>query len=121
MFDRRVEFTVGVTYQTPRDKLKLIPRWLREAVEAQAKTRFDRAHFAAYGDFALQYEVVYYVLSPEFNVYMDIQQAINLDIYKRFAEEGIEFAYPTQSVYLQGAAYRPGVDPLEPRKPSRSI
>jgi len=121
MQQRRVAFKVGVTYDTPLAKLERMPAILREAIEHCDRTRFDRAHFAAYGDFALQYEVVYYVLSPEFNVYMDIQQAINLEIYKRFAEEGIEFAYPTQSVYLQGAAYRPGVDPLEPRKPSRSI
>lgn len=104
MQERRVAFSVGVIYQTPRAKLERIPVILREAVERQPHTRFDRAHFKAYGDFALQYEVVYYVLKPEFNVYMDVQQAINLEIYERFAQEGIEFAYPTQTVFVQGAA-----------------
>jgi small-conductance mechanosensitive channel len=104
MQERRVAFSVGVIYQTPRAKLERIPVILREAVERQPDTRFDRAHFKAYGDFALQYEVVYYVLKPEFNVYMDVQQAINLEIYERFAQEGIEFAYPTQTVFVQGAA-----------------
>lgn len=79
----------------------------REAVEHQDKTRFDRAHFTAYGDFALPFEVVYYVPSPGFNVYMDIQQGINLEIYRRFNENGIEFAYPTRSVYVHGAAAPP--------------
>lgn len=102
MQERRVAFSVGVTYQTPLAKLERIPSILRDAVERRDKTRFDRAHFTAYGDFALQYEIVYYVLSPDFNVYMDIQQAINLEIGRRFAEEGIEFAYPTQTVFMHG-------------------
>jgi len=63
--------------------------------------RFDRSHFASYGDFSLNFETVYYVTSPDYTLYMDIQQAINLTLYKRFAEEGIEFAYPTQTIFLE--------------------
>jgi small-conductance mechanosensitive channel len=102
MFERRVSFKIGVTYQTPREKLEGIPTILREAVEAQGSdtVRFDRSHFQAYGDFALTFETVYYVLSPDYNVYMDCQQAINLAIHGRFEEEGIEFAYPTQTLFL---------------------
>lgn len=103
MFERRVPFDLGVTYQTPRDKLVLIPGIIREAVEQQAKTRFDRSHFKQYGDFALVFESVYYVLSPDYNQYMDIQQAINLHIHARFEQEGIEFAYPTQTLFVQQA------------------
>ncbi len=102
MYERRVVFPLGVTYQTPRSKLELIPQILREAVEAQGEqVRFDRSHFKAYGDFSLNYETVYYVLAADYNLYMDIQQAINLSIHKRFEEEGIEFAYPTQTLYLR--------------------
>jgi len=104
MQERRVAFGVGVTYQTKADTLAHIPQLLREAVERRDKTRFDRAHFKSYGDFALNFEIVYYVLSPDFNVYMDIQQAINLDIYRSFEKEGIEFAYPTQTVYHSAVA-----------------
>jgi len=103
MFERRVLFSIGVIYQTPPDKLRLAATILREAVQAQDKVRFDRAHFKSYGDFALSFEVVYYVLSPDYNVYMDIQQAINLLIYERFAEEQIEFAYPTQTLFVSRA------------------
>jgi small-conductance mechanosensitive channel len=89
-----------VTYETPREKLKRIPAIIREAVEAQDKTRFDRAHFMKYGDYALIYETVFYVLSPDYNIYMDIQQTIYFAIHERFEQEGIEFAYPTQKLYV---------------------
>jgi small-conductance mechanosensitive channel len=104
MFERRISFSVGVTYQTPAEKLKRIPPIIRAAVESQERVRFDRAHFQAFGDSALVFEVVYYVLSPEYNIYMDIQQNINLTIYEQFTAEGIEFAYPTQTVFVAGAA-----------------
>jgi len=100
MFERRVVFSLGVTYQTPVEKLEAIPPMIRAAVEAQEQTRFDRAHFKSYGDFALVFEVVYYVKNPDYNIYMDIQQAINLTLFRRFQEQGIEFAYPTQTLYL---------------------
>jgi small-conductance mechanosensitive channel len=102
MAERRVVFSIGVTYQTPFDKLKRIPTIIREIVESQKAARFDRAHFQAYGDFALKFEVVYYVLDPDYNRYMDIQQAINLAIYQAFEGEGIDFAYPTQTLYIGG-------------------
>jgi small-conductance mechanosensitive channel len=100
MYERRVVFSLGVTYQTPRTKLEAIPGIIREAIEAQDKTRFDRAHFQKYGDFALVFESVYYVLEPDYTLYMDIQQAINLRVHRRFEEEGIEFAYPTQTLFV---------------------
>jgi small-conductance mechanosensitive channel len=104
MADRRVVFTIGVTYQTPRDKLAMIPEIIRDAVQSQEKTRFDRSHFKAYGDFALIFESVYFVLSREFNDYMNIQQAVNLRLHERFEAEGIEFAYPTQTLFLARSA-----------------
>lgn len=100
MFERRVVFHLGVTYDTPREKLRIIPAIIREAVSAQDKTRFDRAHFMKYGDYALQFETVYYILTPDYNTYMDIQQAIYLMIHERFEQEGIEFAYPTQKLFV---------------------
>ncbi|WP_201244656.1 mechanosensitive ion channel domain-containing protein [Halochromatium salexigens] len=99
--ERRIAFRIGVVYQTPRVLLERIPEMLRAAVDAQPSTRFDRAHFAEYGDFALMFEIVYYVLSPDYGIYMDIQQGINLDIHRRFEEAGIDFAYPTQELILR--------------------
>lgn len=100
MFERRVVFSIGVTYQTPLEKLKLIPSIIRKAIESQEHTRFDRSHFQKYGDFALIYESVYYVLAADYNLYMDIQQAINFLVHERFTEQKIEFAYPTQTVFI---------------------
>ena len=114
MYERRVVFSLGVTYQTPSEKLKRIPDIVRKAVEAQENVReavetqedvrFDRAHFQKYGDFALIFEIVYYVLSADYAQYMDVQQAINLRIYEDFEENEIEFAYPTQTVYVSKTA-----------------
>jgi small-conductance mechanosensitive channel len=102
MLERRVVFSIGVTYQTPLEKLKQIPPTIRKIIESQEAVRFDRAHFQGYGDFALKFEVVYYVLNPDYNRYMDIQQSINLAIFESFEKEGIDFAYPTQQLYIGG-------------------
>ncbi len=107
MYERRVLFTFGVIYQTPYEKLVRIPALVREIIEAQPKTRFDRAHFKAFGDSSLDFEVVYYVRDPDYNLYMDIQQAINLALFRRFAEEGVEFAYPTRTLYVTHAGGTP--------------
>lgn len=101
MYERRVVFTIGVVYQTPYDKIRQIPEMIRRAVEINSQVRFDRAHFKAFGDYALQFEVVYWIQNPDYNIYMDIQQAINLDIIKQFSEAGIDFAYPTQTLMMQ--------------------
>ena len=74
---------------------------MAQAVEAQATTRFDRAHFKGYGDWALEFEVVYYVLDPDYNLYMDVQQQLNLAIYERFAAKGVEFAFPTHTILVR--------------------
>lgn len=101
MFERRVVFSIGVVYQTPHDKVSRIPEIVRAAVEKNQQVRFDRAHFKAFGDYALQFEVVYWIQDPDYNIYMDIQQAINLEIMERFDEAGISFAYPTQTLLVQ--------------------
>lgn len=100
MYERRVVFSIGVVYQTPHEKLKEIPTIIQKIIEAQEQARFDRAHFKEYGPYSLNFEVVYWVNNPDYNVYMNIQQAINLAIFERFEEEDIEFAYPTQSLYV---------------------
>ena len=100
MAERRVVFATSVTYETPLDKLERIPKLLREIIEAQPDTRFDRSHFAKHGAASLDLETVYYVLSPDYNRYMDTQQAINLRLHHALAELGIEFAYPTQKLFL---------------------
>ena len=102
MFERRVAFKIGVTYETPREKLKRIPRIIREIIQGRENTRFDRSHFQEYGAYSLNFETVYYVLSPDYAVYMDIQQDIYFELHERLEQEGVEFAYPTQKLFLEG-------------------
>ncbi len=100
MGKRRVAFKLGVTYQTSLEQLKVMPGIIEKIIKGVKDTTFDRAHFFSYGDFNLVFEVVYYVMSRDYNKYMDIQQEINFAIKKEFEARDIEFAYPTQTVYL---------------------
>lgn len=100
MYKRRIVFSFGVIYQTPYDKLNRIPSMVREIIDNQDHAIFDRSHFKEYGNSSLNFETVYNVDNPDYNLYMDVQQAINLKIYQRFEQEGIEFAYPTQTIYI---------------------
>lgn len=99
MYERRVVFKLGITYETPREKIREVAGIMERAIRAHDKTRFDRAHFASYGVFSLDFEAVYYVLDPAYNAYMDIQQAVNLQVHEDFEKLGVEFAYPTQVQY----------------------
>jgi len=99
MEKRRVAFKIGVTYQTSLEQLKKIPPIITRIVKDIERATLDRVHFYSFGDFSLVFEIVYYVLSNDYNLYMDIQQKINLGIKEAFEQEGIEFAYPTQTIY----------------------
>lgn len=101
MEKRRIVFTLGVIYQTTPENLRIIPEIIKKAIDQQPDAVFDRAHFKNFGDFSLVFEVVYYVMSSDYLKYMDLQQAINLYIYDEFAKRGIEFAYPTQTLFVE--------------------
>jgi small-conductance mechanosensitive channel len=103
MQQRRVVFTIRVVYETPAARLEEIPEMIREAVEECQKTRFDRAHFAAFGDSSLNFEAVYYVLSADYNIYMDIQQQINLKLLRGFNAKGVKFSFPMTLPLMQAA------------------
>jgi len=101
METRRVAFSFGVTYQTTVEQLKVIPQIVRDIIESVELTRFDRANFHKFGDFALLFEVVYYVVSPDYNLYMDINEKIHLKIKEELEARNISMAYPTQTIYLE--------------------
>lgn len=100
MQERRIAFHFGVTYGTPADLAEAIPGIVERLVRADGKLRFDRAHFFNFGESSLDYEVVYYVLSADYGVYMDAQQRLNLGLLREFGVRGIEFAFPTRTLYL---------------------
>lgn len=97
---RRVVFTIGVVYQTDAGLLRIVPAIVRQIIEKERGISFDRAHFKSFGDFSIIYEIVYYINSPDYLLYMDIQERICLKILESFREKGIEFALPTQTIFL---------------------
>jgi small-conductance mechanosensitive channel len=101
METRRVAYSIGVTYGTSGEKLKLIPGMIKQIIDSVDNTNFDRVHLKAFGDFAILFEVVYYVLSQDYALYMDVNQEINLAIKSAFDANDIEFAFPTQSIYIE--------------------
>ncbi len=105
MAKRRVVLKLGVTYGADGNTLKEIPGIVRAIVEATAGATLERVHFAAYGDSSIVFETVYYVdvTGNDPVRFMDVQQEINFRIYEEFARRGIEFAYPTRTVYLAKA------------------
>jgi small-conductance mechanosensitive channel len=103
MQERRIVFSVGVTYATPRGDLARIPELIEQAVTEEDSVRFDRSHLSGYGAFSIDFETVYFVTSSDYRAYMDAQQRILLRIHEAFERHGIEFAFPTQTLFLARA------------------
>ena len=101
MEQRRVLFTLGVTYDTSTEKLKEIPIIIKGIIDNVSDTTFGRTHFFAYGVYSLNFEIAYYVLTSDYDRYMDIHQEVNLSIKEAFEARGIEFALPTQTLHTQ--------------------
>lgn len=101
MSERRIVANFGITYETPQDLVRNVPGIVTRVFEALDGGRLDRVHFTSFGDSALIFEVVYYVESSDYTQYLNIQQAFNFDLMKQFAELGINFAYPTQTIYTK--------------------
>lgn len=103
MEKRRVVFNIGVVYQTPSGKVKQIPEIIKNIIESNEDVVFDRSHFSGFGDFSFNFETVYFILSPDYALYMNRQQNIYNDILTAFENESIEFAYPTQTLFAANA------------------
>ena len=104
MKKRRALLSLRVTYQTSLEHLKNIPGIVKEIIESQEGVKFDRAHFKEYGPYSLNFEIVFFVEPPDYKPYLDTLQNVNLEIFERFGKEGIQFAYPTQTIQLDGAS-----------------
>jgi small-conductance mechanosensitive channel len=102
MYQRRVAFNLDVTFDTPPDVLATLPGIVEQIISAQSPVKFDRCHVSSFTDSAIRLEAVYYVLDPDYKKYMDIQQAINLELLRRFAAANVDFAFPSQTVYHKG-------------------
>jgi small-conductance mechanosensitive channel len=102
MGERRAAHTFDVVYQTPAEKVARIPEIVRRLIDAREQLRFDHAHLTGLSDSGLRFEMVWFVLSPDNALHLELQQAVLLDLLRRFEEEGIELAYPTRTLWLQG-------------------
>jgi small-conductance mechanosensitive channel len=100
MKKRRNAFTLEVVYNTRTEKLKKIPLIIKEIIAKFELVELDRVHFKKFGEFSLSFEIVYYLNSADYKQHMDIQQKINLGIKEAFEKENIEFAFPTQKIFL---------------------
>ncbi len=99
---RRVVLSLNLKYDTGAEQVEAIPAMIREVIEQQPLTQFDRAHFRGFGESALEVEAVYYMLTSAYAVYMDTHQAICLELLRRFRAAGVEFAFPTRAVHISG-------------------
>jgi len=122
MQTRRVAFVLRVAYGTSEEQLCRIPQIIREIVTSKPDIDFERAHFFSWGQWSLDFEIVYHFRSPDYIRHMDAQQAIFLEIYRRFQEAGIEFAQPLSIVRLAdpklAGAFRRDGDAPAPSGPS---
>ncbi len=101
MQKRRNLHHIGVSYSTSPEKLKEIPGMIKEIIDKQENTEYNRVHFKDFGDYSLVFEIVYYVLSGNYAVFMSAKQSVNLQIIEKFNQEGIEIAFPSQTIYLE--------------------
>ena len=111
MQQRRMIYSIGVTYQTTADQIQSIPTTIQTIIENTNHTIFNRCHFTTFGDYSLNFEIVYYIDNRDYTLAMDIQQSINLSIMRKFEEQGIEFAFPSQTLYLEGNGITAGAAP----------
>lgn len=103
MYERRVLLNLDLTFDTAPDVITRIPPMIQEIVSAQQGVRFERSHFAGFLESALRIETVYYVLDPDYSRSMDVQQAVNLEVLRRFKAQSINFAFPTTTVHAVAA------------------
>lgn len=104
MPSRRLLYRIGVTYDTSLELMEKVPALISSIVSSTEHATFNRCHFVEFADSSLNFELVYYIDTRDYVVAMDAQQYINLGIMKLFEQNGIEFAFPTQTIYVEGSA-----------------
>jgi small-conductance mechanosensitive channel len=121
MYERRVVFKFGLTYDTPPETVEKIPALVRRLIEGQKQVRFERSHFSAFGESSLDFETVFWMTTADYNAYMDAQQAVNLALMRELAALRVQFAFPTRTLHtieplrLEARASDSGRDRPEPK------
>lgn len=114
MHQRRVLLHLDVTFDTTPDVLARLPGIVEQIVSAQTPVKFDRSHVSSFGESAIRLETVYFVLDPDYKKYMDVQQAINLEVLRRFGAEQVKFAFPSRTLYHEGLLAKDLAVPTQP-------
>jgi small-conductance mechanosensitive channel len=99
---RRVLMVLNLVYSTPPEQLAALPGELKAIVESEPRARFDRAHLSAFAASSIDLELVFFAQAPDYRTFMDVRQTVMLGILRRFAELGIDFAFPTQTSFTAG-------------------
>jgi len=107
MQQRRIVFRFGLSYGTPSAQVREVSDLVKSIIQGIELTRFDRAHFFAFEDSKLTFEVVYFVLDADYNKYMDIQQEINLQLMAALEQRDVRFAFPIRQVEFSGGRIPP--------------
>lgn len=102
MVQRRMIYSIGVTYNTTVEQMKAIPTMIQTIIDSHEHSTFNRCHFTEFADSSLNFELVYYIDTRDFTIALNEQQAINLAIMEAFAQAGIDFAFPSRTLYLEG-------------------
>jgi MscS family membrane protein len=95
---------IGITYDTPTEKVKQALALLQEVYQGHAMTKEVIISFNKFADSSLNILVVHWWNSTDFKAYLAGMQEMNLALKERFDAEGIEFAFPTQTVYVKNGA-----------------
>ena len=103
MEQRRALLTTRVSGSTPPDKLARIPNIIREVVDGIPKTRFVRSTMIAVGDTTIDFETVYYLTDPSYQVYVDAQQAVMLQLMHRLHDEGTRLGVQLEAAVKEKA------------------
>jgi small-conductance mechanosensitive channel len=92
---RRMVFPISISYLTPAKTLKEIPGIVKDIIDKYEMVTYDRAHLKTFSEHSITYEVVYYINSAEFPVFMNAHQFVSIDILEAFEKRGIRIALPT--------------------------
>lgn len=96
---RRQYMMLGVEYSTPLEKLKVIPDLLKTIIETN-DTEFVSARFIEFADSSLNFEVIYYVNTDDYNEFVRVVEDINYKIIDEFNKLGVGFAFPSRTLYI---------------------
>jgi len=100
MKKRRIVSSFGILYETPVEKVKKVKEIVKNIFKTLENAELSRIHFKELGDFSLNFEIVYSITTGDYNAYMDTREKFNLSLMEAFEKEKIEFAYPTQKLFV---------------------